>query len=112
MQATGAYGVCAIETEAVPHKVATEITKRIKIPIFGIGSSPNTDGRFQVLTDVFGLQKDLSTSFSKKYLDLWPMCMETLAIAFEEVRRENFPDSGHSFEIKEEEFLKFVDKIN
>lgn len=104
-------GACAIEVEAIPHRVATEITKRLKIPVFGIGAGPHTDGQFQVLTDVFGLQKDFSTSFSKRYLDLWPMCAEALTQAFEEVRNGTFPTNEHSFEIPDEEWDRFKETL-
>jgi 3-methyl-2-oxobutanoate hydroxymethyltransferase len=105
-------GASAIEMEAVPCRVAAEITKRLKIPVFGIGAGPDTDGQFQVLTDVFGFQKDFSTTFSKRYLDLWPMCVDTLKQAFNEVRKGIFPEKCHTFEIKDEEFSKFIERLN
>jgi 3-methyl-2-oxobutanoate hydroxymethyltransferase len=106
-----AMGASAIEMEAVPHRVATEITKRLKIPVFGIGAGPHTDGQFQVLTDVFGLQKDFSTSFSKQYINIWPLCAEALSRAFEEVRSGTFPENKHSFEMADGEWEKFSETL-
>lgn len=101
-------GASAIEMEGVPQQVATEITKRIKIPIFGIGAGPNTDGQFLMLTDVFGMQKDFSVKFAKKYIDMWALCSDALNTAVEEVRSGAFPAQEHCFNMKDEELDRFM----
>ena len=101
-------GASAIEMEAVPAAVAREITNRLQIPVFGIGAGPHTDGQFQVLTDIFGLQKDFSTKFSRKYLDLWPDCIQALTQSFSDVRSGEFPAAEHCFDIDKQQLDEFL----
>lgn len=105
-------GAVGIEMECVTDRVATEITRRLRIPVFGIGSGVDTDGQFQVMTDVFGLQKEFGTSFCKRYVNLWEVCDETLRKAFEEVREGVFPDPSHTFAIPDEEFEAFKKSLD
>ena len=105
-------GACCIEMECVPHQVAAEITKRLRIPVLGIGSGPETDGQFLVMQDILGLQKTLELKFVKRYADLWPVCCNALKQAGDEVRSKVFPAKEHTFSIKEQEFEKFMEKID
>lgn len=101
-------GADAIEMEGVPGKVAAEISKRLAIPIFGIGSGLDTDGQFIVLVDALGLQRSTSTKFAKRYVDLWSVCLDTIRVAVSEIRERRFPAEEHTFPIKEEEFNEFI----
>ncbi|MEF3279352.1 MAG: 3-methyl-2-oxobutanoate hydroxymethyltransferase [Elusimicrobiota bacterium] len=62
-------GCFSIVLECVPEKLATEITKKLKIPTIGIGSGKKTDGQVLVINDMIGLFPS-SPSFVKKYLNL------------------------------------------
>ncbi len=104
-------GACAIEMECVPAKVAAEIAGRVKIPVFGIGSGAGTDGQFVVLVDALGLQKTLQTKYSKRYVHLWPVCVEALKQAAEEVRTGAFPAEAHWFRVPEAEYGKFMEYL-
>jgi 3-methyl-2-oxobutanoate hydroxymethyltransferase len=62
-------GCFSIVIECVPEILASEITKKIKIPTIGIGSGKETDGQVLVLQDMLGLFPD-PPSFVKQYLNL------------------------------------------
>lgn len=63
-------GVFSIVIEAVPAKLADEITRILTIPIIGIGASKNCDGQILVFDDLLGLNQEFTPKFVTKYCDL------------------------------------------
>jgi 3-methyl-2-oxobutanoate hydroxymethyltransferase len=105
LEAAGAF---AIMLECVPAEVAGVMSRRLKIPVIGIGSGPDCDGQLLVSQDLLGLFERFLPRFVKVYRRLG---QEVLA-AFQEFRDEvaggTFPASGHctSMEAEELESLK------
>ena len=62
-------GVFAIVLECVKTPIAKQITKDLKIPTIGIGSSSNCDGQVLVIDDLIGMS-DSKFKFVKKYVDV------------------------------------------
>ena len=62
-------GVFAIVLECIKTSTTKEITKKIKIPTIGIGSSINCDGQVLVTDDLIGLN-DTKIKFVKKFVNL------------------------------------------
>jgi 3-methyl-2-oxobutanoate hydroxymethyltransferase len=104
-------GVWAIEMECVPEKVAAEICTRTKIPIFGIGSGIGTDGQTLAIHDIWGFQRTIAPKMAKRYVDLWPLCVNAIKEYAEEVRGGAFPTEANSFKISESEFVKFMNYL-
>ncbi len=104
-------GAVAIEMEAVPAPVAEGIAKRLRIPVFGIGAGPGTDGQFIVLVDALGLTEQPATRFAKRYANLWPTCAEALSRAVTDIRDGSFPEDRHCFAIDTDEMRKFKDYL-
>ena len=50
-------GCFSIVLEKVPAKLAKEITKKVNIPIIGIGAGGKVDGQVLVLQDMLGMSK-------------------------------------------------------
>jgi 3-methyl-2-oxobutanoate hydroxymethyltransferase len=105
-------GASGIEMECVPARVAAEISRRLTIPVFGIGSGPGTDGQILVLVDVFGFQQSLPVKFAKRYLDMWSLCLDAMKKSVADVRSGEFPKTENTFTIKDEEFSKFLDRVH
>jgi 3-methyl-2-oxobutanoate hydroxymethyltransferase len=63
-------GADMIVLEGIPETLASEITKKVKIPTIGIGAGTGTDGQVLVIYDLLGMNADFNPSFLKKYLDL------------------------------------------
>jgi 3-methyl-2-oxobutanoate hydroxymethyltransferase len=91
-------GAFAVVLEAVPKKLAGEITSALKIPTIGIGAGPRCDGQVLVVNDMLGLTPDgAAPSFVKKYAELRETIGEAARLFMEEVRSGVFPDEEHTY---------------
>jgi len=105
-------GCFSIVLECVPDKISEMITRKLKIPVIGIGAGVSCDGQVLVTHDLLGLYPRHTPKFVKKYAELSVSIQEALARFKQEVLEGKFPDAEHSFTIKEEELSKIkpVDK--
>lgn len=101
-------GASWIELECVPHKIAAEITKRVGIPVIGIGSGPECDGEVQVHLDTLGLQNFHIPKHSKVYTNFHEDSVKNMRKYRDEVINGTFPTNDYSFKIEDEEFDKFL----
>ena len=90
-------GVCAVVLECVPADLAKEITKRLQIPVIGIGAGPHCDGQVLVSDDMLGLSEAGPTKFVKRYAELRAKSLEAISCYIREVRDGSFPGPEHSF---------------
>lgn len=105
-------GACWIEMECVPYKVAAEITKRIGIPIIGIGSGPDCDGEVQVHLDTLGLQNFHVPKHSKVYTRFHENSVEVMKQYRDEVVEGKFPTPEYGFKVEDNEFEDFMNEID
>ncbi len=103
-------GVFSLVLEAIPWELGEIITKNLEIPTIGIGAGPHCDGQILVLHDILGLSS-FSPKFAKKYADLNSSIKKAVKNFSEEVKDKKFPDSKHTYSMKEEEFKKFKELI-
>jgi 3-methyl-2-oxobutanoate hydroxymethyltransferase len=68
LEAAGAF---AIVLEMVDEKVATEITKMLKIPTIGIGAGQETDGQVLVINDLLKMGPKTPPKFCTPIVDLY-----------------------------------------
>lgn len=100
---TGAF---AVSLECVPDKISELISKRLEIPVIGIGAGIGCDGQALVTQDMLGLYDKFVPKFVKRYLDLWSEIREAVIAFKEEVEKSKFPESKHGFSIKSQELKK------
>ena len=102
-----AAGAVMIEMECVPDRVATEIAKRLDIPVISMGSGSGCDGQFLFSDDILGIQRRMPRH-AKKYRDF----SEEAAAAFKEFKDEVnsgiFPTRDKLVDIKDNEFELFM----
>ena len=91
-------GACMIVLEAMPRKLAEDITRRLTIPTIGIGAGPSCNGQILVLHDLLGLFREYAPSFVRKYADLAPEIQSAVESYIEDVRNRSFPSDEESFE--------------
>ena len=89
-------GVFSIVLECIETSLAKEITKQLKIPTIGIGSSVNCDGQVLVTDDLIGLNLT-SIKFVKSFYDI----RKHIAIATkkfkDEVKKRKYPSAKFSY---------------
>jgi 3-methyl-2-oxobutanoate hydroxymethyltransferase len=86
-------GVFAIVLECVPAALACAVTRRLRVPVIGIGSGPDCDGQVLVTHDILGLSGASKPSFAKQYADLGQAIADAVRVFSEDVRAGRFPDA-------------------
>ncbi len=95
-------GIFMLTIECVPDRLAEFISKKLTIPVTGIGSGPYTDGQSLNLYDLVGLFDKFTPKFVKKYANLSEEILKALQKFKEEVENGTFPGAEHSFHMKDE----------
>ena len=89
-------GVFAIVLECIKTPVAKKITKNLKIPTIGIGSSVYCDGQVLVTDDLIGLNQT-NIRFVKKFINLKKYINLGVKRFAKEVRLRKYPTKKHSY---------------
>ncbi|MBN3555889.1 3-methyl-2-oxobutanoate hydroxymethyltransferase [Fictibacillus nanhaiensis] len=95
-------GAFAIVLECVPQQLAEIVTKKLRIPVIGIGAGKQTDGQVLVYHDMIGYGFHHVPKFVKTYGNVKDVMVEGLLKYKEDVRTEQFPEERHSFNMKTE----------
>ena len=90
-------GAFSVVLEAIPNKLAEEITSKLKIPTIGIGAGVKCDGQVLVINDLLGLSGEFRPKFVKKYVNLEEIISKAVMEYISEVKKEVFPGDEHSF---------------
>ena len=89
-------GVFAIVLECIERKLSQEITKTIKIPTIGIGSSEYCDGQILVTDDILGLTNS-KMKFVKKYINLKKNIRNAVKKFQTDVKNGSYPSIKYSY---------------
>jgi len=99
LQEAGAF---MIIIEAVPARLATYVTKRLRVPTMSIGGGPGCSGQLLVTPDVMGMFDTFKPRFAKRYQNVNALMRETFTQYAEEVRTGVFPADEHCYPIADE----------
>jgi 3-methyl-2-oxobutanoate hydroxymethyltransferase len=86
-------GAFAVLLECVPAAVACAVTRRLRVPVIGIGSGPDCDGQVLVTQDILGLSGASKPSFARQYADLGAAIADAVKAFSEDVRAGRFPNA-------------------
>ena len=89
-------GAFSIVLECISSKTSSRITKELKIPTIGIGSSKNCDGQILVTDDILGLS-GFYPRFVKKYIKLDKIIEKNIQKYRKEVINKLFPKNINSY---------------
>ena len=89
-------GAFSIVLECISKSTSEKITKSIKIPTIGIGSSYKCDGQILVTDDILGLS-GFYPKFVKKYANLKKIIEKAVKKYSQEVKKGKFPGKKNSF---------------
>jgi 3-methyl-2-oxobutanoate hydroxymethyltransferase len=90
-------GAFSLVLEAIPLKLAKEITETVKIPTIGIGAGLHCDGQVLVIHDLLGLSGKIRPKFVKQYAHLETDITRAVKTFCSEVKKDKFPTDKQSF---------------
>ena len=105
-------GCFAIVIEAVPRKVAEEVTRRVPVPTIGIGAGPGCDGQVLIFHEVVGMHTGRAPRYVKQYGSVGDQITAAVARYCSEVRGGEFPDREHSYLMEHAELARFRERLN
>lgn len=91
-------GAAALVLEAVPRKLAADITAAVTIPTIGIGAGPECDGQVLVLHDMLGLSGKSAPKFVRDFLADSGTLAGAVGAYVEAVRNGSYPAPEHCYE--------------
>ena len=110
-QAVAAAGCFALVVEAVPRKIAAEITRRVPVATIGIGAGAGCDGQVLIYHEVIGMHTGSAPRYVKQYADVGARIEAGIARYCAEVRAGTFPDRAHSYLMERAELAAFHERL-
>lgn len=95
-EAVANAGAFAVVVEGVIEPLAAEITRKISIPVIGIGASVACDGQVLVVDDMLGMF-ERAPRFVKRYANLRETISDAVASYAREVRAGQFPSDAQCY---------------
>jgi 3-methyl-2-oxobutanoate hydroxymethyltransferase len=86
-------GAFCLVIEAVPEKLASEISAVLKIPTIGIGASAACDGQVLVIDDLLGINQEFKPKFVKHYANIASQIANAVQQFSQDVKNKQFPAS-------------------
>ncbi len=96
-------GAHALLVEAVSPEVTRLIHERLRIPVYGIGAGPHTDGQLLIVSDMLGIFEAFTPKFVRKYANLGEEIKRAFVAYRDEVRSGAFPGPEHVYNMVEGE---------
>jgi len=101
-------GVFSVVLECIPMELAGIITEKLKIPTIGIGAGPYCDGQILVFHDLVGFSNGYLPKFVKIYADINELIRRAIKEYINDVKKEKFPDSDHSYHMKSKKIKELI----
>jgi len=90
-------GADIILLECVPTSLAELITKKVKVPVIGIGAGNVTDGQVLVMHDLLGISGGHKPKFVKNFMADASSIQDAFTRYNEAVKNGDFPSEDYSF---------------
>jgi 3-methyl-2-oxobutanoate hydroxymethyltransferase len=90
-------GCFSLVLEKIPAALGTEVAKRLKIPVIGIGAGGGVDGQVLVMHDMLGITKNFSPRFLRRYLNLYEDISNATAQYIKDVKSSDFPNEKEQY---------------
>lgn len=100
-QALEAAGAFALVLELVPAPLAAEVSRRLAIPVIGIGAGAGCDGQVQVWHDLLGLYDGRSPRHARRFAEIGQAMEAAIREYAQAVRDGAFPTDAHSARMDE-----------
>ncbi len=90
-------GIFSLVLEKIPAKLATEVTRQIKVPTIGIGAGSGCDGQVLVLHDMLGITQEFSPRFLRRYHNLYEEIKGSVEAYINDVKSLDFPNQKEQY---------------
>ena len=90
-------GAGIIVLEAVPAKLAKDVTETVRVPTIGIGAGPDCSGQVLVLHDMLDIYPGKKAKFVKNFMRASRSLQGAVENYVKEVKAKTFPGPEHSF---------------
>ena len=100
-------GCFSLVIEAVPRKVAEEVTRRVPVATIGIGAGPACDGQVLIYHEVIGMHTGQAPRYVKQYAAVGEQITAAVTRYCREVRGGEFPAREHCYLMEQSELARF-----
>ena len=90
-------GCFALILEKVPAKLASNVAKKLEIPVIGIGAGNGVDGQVLVLHDMLGITQEFSPRFLRRYHNLHQEILKACSNFKKDVKSQDFPNEKEQY---------------
>jgi 3-methyl-2-oxobutanoate hydroxymethyltransferase len=97
--------------EAVPPELSSFVTRKLGIPVYGIGAGPDTDGQLLIVSDLVGQFQAFTPKFVKKYCDVAQVYIEAFTAYIKDVKAKAFPEDQHCYHLIKGEEENFAEML-
>jgi 3-methyl-2-oxobutanoate hydroxymethyltransferase len=104
-------GCFSLVLESIPARLSAYLTKRLEIPTIGIGAGAHCDGQVLVSHDVLGLFDRFTPRFAKRYRSFFSEMKQAFDEYIQDVQNVIFPANEHAADMPDEEWDKFLSKV-
>ncbi len=108
LELAGCFGIVL---ECVPTLVAREISRRLKIPTFGIGAGPHCDGQVLVTHDLLNLTGSFHPKFARAFARLDREILAAFSKFRRAVRQGSFPSAAESYAMDPQQARLFLETV-
>jgi len=107
-----AAGCVGLIVEAVPAAVTEIVTRRVGIPVIGIGAGLETNGQVLVYHDLLGFSEGRQARFVRQYAQAREDLSKAVAEWAADVRAGRYPAVEHTYPIADEALAVVRQKVN
>ena len=100
-------GCFAVVVEAVPRRVAEEVTRRVPVATIGIGAGPGCDGQVLIYHEVIGMHTGQPPRYVRQYASVGEQITAAVTRYCSEVRGGQFPAREHCYLMEQSELDRF-----
>jgi 3-methyl-2-oxobutanoate hydroxymethyltransferase len=94
LEKAGCFGIVL---EKIPATLATQVAKKVRIPVIGIGAGGGVDGQVLVSHDMLGITKEFKPRFLRRYLNLYDEIENAVKQYVDDVKAQNFPNKDEQY---------------
>ena len=83
--------------EKIPAHLAEEVSKKLHIPVIGIGAGSGVDGQVLVSHDMLGITQEFKPRFLRTYLNMYDQIEGAVKQYINDVKSSNFPSKEEQY---------------